>query len=660
MADSDLDDIRAKRMAELQKQYGGNPTGSEGGGEKNHEDQRQKQEEMRNAMLSSLLTQEARARLNTIAVAKPDKARMVEDILMQNARRGAFGGKVSEEQLINILEQVNKATEKTTKVNLINMDGVGYGSEHSIIDANKRLMMLRTRNLTLNRYLSVEENLQYMPHPENNSKTLLKQEATITVKNVPLTNYMEALIEKTINSNANKGRQAIEWVIRRMHNDLPRTIINWNESNVLLRNIVIMVDWTNSRQQRQLSVTQYNPIIDGYSHKTTGSIAGSNRSRRPSWSDAKKDFIEDDEAFSDAHTQLLKNLDLYYRKVKRQLLAFQSLPTGLFPNHLEPKKKVAHVVENVFCAISVWSLRQCYIKIDNDQGRAHELGQAAVKCMRGILNCWMKQAVKLEIFKGEQSPKDALHSKFNVYDGSEVSGADEVGQLQICAISLYLLTIAQMITSGLQIIYSIDEVNFIQQLVFYIERAYRTPDYGIWGRGSKYNNNTCELHASSIGMAKAALETMNGFNLYGERGASWSVVYVDIDAHNRNRTTFDTLLPRESASKNTDAALLFTVSWPAFSIHDTNLVQTTIKKCIRKLRGSYGFKRFLRDGQYTTIEPKDKRFYEASEIKKFDKNECEWPMFFALMVIDGLFKNNQPQIDEYLGLLNPLLRRTTE
>ena len=46
-----------------------------------------------------------------------------------------------------------------------------------------------------------------------------------------------------------------------------------------------------------------------------------------------------------------------------------------------------------------------------------------------------------------------------------------------------------------QIIFSVDEVNFIQQLIFYIERAYRTPDYGIWERGSKYNNNTCELHA---------------------------------------------------------------------------------------------------------------------------------------------------------------------
>lgn len=125
-----------------------------------------------------------------------------------------------------------------------------------------------------------------------------------------------------------------------------------------------------------------------------------------------------------------------------------------------------------------------------------------------------------------------------------------------------------MITSGLQIIYTHDEVAFVQNLVYYVERAYRTPDFGMWERGSKYNNGTPEIHASSIGklmidftccsflktvpfagMAKSALEAINGCNLFGEKGASWSVVYVDIDAHNRNRSIFETMLPRESSSK---------------------------------------------------------------------------------------------------------------
>lgn len=50
-------------------------------------------------------------------------------------------------------------------------------------------------------------------------------------------------------------------------------------------------------------------------------------------------------------------------------------------------------------------------------------------------------------------------------------------------------------------------------------------------------------------MAKAALEAINGCNLFGEKGSSVSVIYVDIDAHNRNRSIFETLLPRESSSK---------------------------------------------------------------------------------------------------------------
>ena len=54
---------------------------------------------------------------------------------------------------------------------------------------------------------------------------------------------------------------------------------------------------------------------------------------------------------------------------------------------------------------------------------------------------------------------------------------------------------------------------------------------------------------SSIGLAKSSLESINGVNLFGEQGTSSSVIYVDIDAHNRNRTIFESILPRESNSK---------------------------------------------------------------------------------------------------------------
>ena len=47
----------------------------------------------------------------------------------------------------------------------------------------------------------------------------------------------------------------------------------------------------------------------------------------------------------------------------------------------------------------------------------------------------------------------------------------------------------------LQVIFTMGEVNFVQNLVYYIERAYRTPDFGMWQRGRNDNSGRMELHA---------------------------------------------------------------------------------------------------------------------------------------------------------------------
>nr|XP_027231569.1 probable phosphorylase b kinase regulatory subunit beta [Penaeus vannamei] len=214
-----------------------------------------------------------------------------------------------------------------------------------------------------------------------------------------------------------------------------------------------------------------------------------------------------------------------------------------------------------------------------------------------------------------------------------------------------------MINSGLQIIYTMDEVTFVQNLVYYVERAYRTPDFGMWERGSKYNNGTPELHASSIGMAKAALEAINGCNLFGEKGASWSVIFVDIDAHNRNRSIFETLLPKESSSKSVDSSLLCTISFPAFATHDQMLYTTTRSQILNTLQGAYGFKRFQRDGYGTVVEDKERRYYHASETKEFENIECEWPLFYLFMILEGMFKDCQEQVEQYKAKLSPLLKK---
>ncbi len=43
-----------------------------------------------------------------------------------------------------------------------------------------------------------------------------------------------------------------------------------------------------------------------------------------------------------------------------------------------------------------------------------------------------------------------------------------------------------------------DEVDFVQNVVYYVERAYRIPDYGMWERGSRDNVGRRELHARYV------------------------------------------------------------------------------------------------------------------------------------------------------------------
>ncbi|XP_053085394.1 phosphorylase b kinase regulatory subunit beta isoform X2 [Pangasianodon hypophthalmus] len=357
---------------------------------------------------------------------------------------------------------------------------------------------------------------------------------------------------------------------------------------------------------------------------------------------------------------LWEKLDRFYSAVKCTILNYQSPTTGLFPVKTCSDCKEAKVRDSLYCAASAWALALAYRRIDDDMGRTHELEHSAIKCMRGILYCYMRQADKVEKFKQDPSPFTCLHSVFNVHTGDEIYSYKQYNHLQIDAVSLFLLYLVEMICSGLQIIYNTDEVSFIQNLVFCVERAYRVPDFGMWERGSKYNNGSTELHSSSVGLAKAALEAINGFNLFGNQGCSWSVIFVDLDAHNRNRQTLCSLLPRESRSHNTDAALLPCISYPAFAVDDDALYSQTLDKIVRKLKGKYGFKRFLRDGYRTANEDKNRRYYGTAEMKLFDGIECEFPMFFIYMMIDGVFRGNTAQVKEYEELLQAIIFQSYE
>ncbi|KAJ3008980.1 hypothetical protein HKX48_008225 [Thoreauomyces humboldtii] len=132
MADDDLQAIRARRMAEMRSASGGGggsgglpaglPAGltaaGPGGGQNAQEEaeKRSQQEEMKRTMLYQILDPKARERLARIKIVKEEKARAVEDLLIRMAQSGQIRSKVDEPTLIGLLEQINEANQKETKI----------------------------------------------------------------------------------------------------------------------------------------------------------------------------------------------------------------------------------------------------------------------------------------------------------------------------------------------------------------------------------------------------------------------------------------------------------------------------------------------------------------------------------------------------------------
>ncbi|XP_038557637.1 phosphorylase b kinase regulatory subunit alpha, liver isoform isoform X3 [Micropterus salmoides] len=351
-------------------------------------------------------------------------------------------------------------------------------------------------------------------------------------------------------------------------------------------------------------------------------------------------------------------LDGYARLVHETILCHQNPVTGLLP--ASAQKKDAWVRDNVYSVLAVWGLGMAYRKNadrDEDKAKAYELEQSVVKLMQGLLQCMMRQVAKVEKFKHTQSTKDCLHAKYDTPTCAIVVGDDQWGHLQVDATSIYLLMLAQMTASGLHIISNLDEVAFIQNLVFYIEAAYKVADYGMWERGDKTNQGIPELNGSSVGIAKAALEAIDELDLFGAHGGPKSVIHVLPDEVEHCQSILCSMLPRASTSKEIDAGLLSVISFPAFAVEDADLVAITKSEIISKLQGRYGCCRFIRDGYRCPKEDPSRLHYDPAELKLFENIECEWPVFWTYLILDGIFAEDQEQVQEYREALEGVLIR---
>ena len=88
---SELDEIRQKRMAELQAQQ---------------QEAQAQFEAQKKQILGQIMTPEARQRLANLKLTKPEMVNQIELQLIQSAQAGSLRGKVTDDQLKVLLRQI--------------------------------------------------------------------------------------------------------------------------------------------------------------------------------------------------------------------------------------------------------------------------------------------------------------------------------------------------------------------------------------------------------------------------------------------------------------------------------------------------------------------------------------------------------------------------
>jgi len=103
MGDDELSELRKRRMAQLQQQAGDQQA---------MQAELERQERIKSQMqmvLMSILEPDARDRLNTIKLTKPEFAGSVEQQLVQLAQSGRLKNKITDSQLKELLRQLAPA-----------------------------------------------------------------------------------------------------------------------------------------------------------------------------------------------------------------------------------------------------------------------------------------------------------------------------------------------------------------------------------------------------------------------------------------------------------------------------------------------------------------------------------------------------------------------
>ena len=99
-SDEELEKLRQEKMEQLQDRQGGEEA------EEAREAQREQREAQKKALLRQHLTDDARKRLNTIKMSKPQFGEQVEQQVVALAQSGRIQGRIDDEKMKAILKEL--------------------------------------------------------------------------------------------------------------------------------------------------------------------------------------------------------------------------------------------------------------------------------------------------------------------------------------------------------------------------------------------------------------------------------------------------------------------------------------------------------------------------------------------------------------------------
>ncbi len=353
-----------------------------------------------------------------------------------------------------------------------------------------------------------------------------------------------------------------------------------------------------------------------------------------------------------------QQLATYYELVQVTILSRQDPITGLLFQDsaidTQGHRKPTWLYDNLYSILVVWSLTLAYRRQGNEESKRYCLEQSTVKLMRGLLAAIMEQVTPREhashseeIFAILQIGSDTRGRKLEAANFAQ-------NQLPPDALALFLLILVQMTASGLFIIFTLDEVDFIQNLTYCLAH----PCYPAY-LSSAPNRCWCpeELDIASLSLIKAALEMLQGFNLFGLYGNSASSIHVLADDIAKTRNILNARLSRAADIDEIAAPLLSVVSFPAFAVDDLAWIAHIRQKSDEQLCRQIARERLQSMAQPAQSAPADQWLTISAGLRRLGPAELQLSLGLIYLMLDSAISADLEQTQHYQRHLAVLLNQ---